>query len=136
ARFVIRIEPLLPRQKQGHQGCYWALAKQFHPDVNAGDKEAEGWTKEINRAYEILGNPDARAAYDLELARQRTKARRSFLGGAAAGTATVILTVGSHLASVETARVADRECQERNVGCKSARTRARHSTVRARRKGR
>jgi len=77
------------------KAAYRALAKQFHPDVNAGDQNAERWTKEINRAYEILGNPDARAAYDLELACRRAKARRSFLGGAAAGTATVILTVGS-----------------------------------------
>jgi curved DNA-binding protein CbpA len=77
------------------KAAYWALAKQFHPDVNAGDTDAEGWTKEINRAYEILGDTNARAAYDLELARQRAKARRSFLGGAAAGAATLILTVSS-----------------------------------------
>jgi len=77
------------------KAAYWALAKQFHPDVNVGDQEAEGWTKEINRAYEILGDADTRAAYDLELARQRAKARRSFLSGAAAGAATLILTVGS-----------------------------------------
>jgi hypothetical protein len=77
------------------KSAYWALAKQFHPDVNAGDKVAEGWTKEINRAYEILGDVDARATYDLELAHQRAKARRSFLRGAAAGAATLILTVGS-----------------------------------------
>src|SRR5262249_38251025 len=68
---------------------------QLHPDVNAGDRTAEGWTKEINRAYEILGDTDARAAYDLELARQRAKARRSFLSGAAAGAATFIITVSS-----------------------------------------
>jgi hypothetical protein len=73
------------------KAAYWTLAKQFHPDLNAGDKAAEGWTKEINRAYEILGNPDARTAYDLEMARQRTKARRSFLSGAAAGAATIVL---------------------------------------------
>jgi len=77
------------------KAAYRALAKQFHPDVNAGDQDAERWTKEINRAYEILGNPDARAAYDLELACRRAKARRSFLVAAAAGMATVILTVGS-----------------------------------------
>src|SRR5262245_35107310 len=77
------------------KAAYRALAKQFHPDVNASDQDAERWTKEIDRAYEILGSPDARAAYDLELACRRAKARRSFLVGAAAGTATVILTVGS-----------------------------------------
>jgi len=77
------------------KAAYWALAKQFHPDVNAGDKQAELWTKEINRAYEILGNPDARAAYDLDFSRQRAKARRSFWISAATGAATFMLTVGS-----------------------------------------
>jgi hypothetical protein len=77
------------------KAAYWMLAKRFHPDLNAGDKEAEGWTKEINRAYEILGNPDARAAYDLEMARQRSKARRSFLRGAVVGAATIVLTAAS-----------------------------------------
>jgi DnaJ domain len=77
------------------KAAYWALAKQFHPDVNAGDKAAEGWTKEINRAYEILGDSDARAAYDLELVGQRAKARRSFLHGTTAGiVAALILMVG------------------------------------------
>jgi hypothetical protein len=77
------------------KAAYWALAKQFHPDVNAGDKEAEGWTKEINRAYEILGDSHARAAYDLELVGQRAKARRSFLRGTTAGiAAALVLMVG------------------------------------------
>jgi hypothetical protein len=75
--------------------AYWTLAKQFHPDVNAGDKEAERWTKEINRAYEVLGDPDARAAYDLEVSRLRTKARRGFWGAAAAGAVTFILSAAS-----------------------------------------
>jgi curved DNA-binding protein CbpA len=77
------------------KAAYWALAKQIHPDVNAGDQEAERWTKEINRAYEILGDPDARAAYDLELVHQRARARRSFWRSAATGAATFILTAGS-----------------------------------------
>ena len=69
------------------KAAYWALAKQFHPDVNASDQEAEGWIKGINHAYEILGDPNARAAYDLELAGQRAEARRSFWRAAAAGAA-------------------------------------------------
>jgi curved DNA-binding protein CbpA len=75
--------------------AYWRLAKRFHPDVNAGDKEAERWTKEINRAYEVLGDPDARAAYDLESSRRRAKARRSFWSAAAAGAVTFMLTAAS-----------------------------------------
>jgi len=39
------------------------LARQYHPDVNKSP-EAEPRFKEINEAYEVLGNPEKRTAYD------------------------------------------------------------------------
>jgi len=44
--------------------AYRQLALQFHPDRNQGSKEAEERFKEITQAYEVLRDPDKRAAYD------------------------------------------------------------------------
>ncbi len=40
------------------------LARKYHPDVNHGNKEAEEKFKEINEAFQVLGNPQKKAQYD------------------------------------------------------------------------
>ena len=40
------------------------LARDFHPDANEGDSSAESKFKEVNEAYDVLGNADSRKEYD------------------------------------------------------------------------
>jgi curved DNA-binding protein len=44
--------------------AYRKLAVKFHPDKNPNNKQAEEKFKEINEAYEVLGNADKRKKYD------------------------------------------------------------------------
>lgn len=44
--------------------AYYKLAKQYHPDVNPGDKGAEDKFKEAANAYQVLSDDEQRARYD------------------------------------------------------------------------
>ncbi len=44
--------------------AYKKKAKQFHPDLNKDDPKAEERFKEVNEAYKVLGDANARSRYD------------------------------------------------------------------------
>src|SRR5579863_1688685 len=46
------------------KSAYRKLARKFHPDVNPNNKEAEARFKEINEAYQVVGDADKRKKYD------------------------------------------------------------------------
>lgn len=44
--------------------AYKKLAMKYHPDRNKGDKEAETKFKEVNEAYQVLGDAEKKKNYD------------------------------------------------------------------------
>jgi DnaJ-class molecular chaperone len=75
--------------------AYRRLARQYHPDLNAGAKknEMERKFKELNEAHEVLSDPDKRKKYDQygsqwEQAEAFQQARRQTGGGFSGGSGT------------------------------------------------
>lgn len=49
------------------KGSYRQLAKEYHPDVNAGNRSKEETFKLISEAYQVLSDEGKKASYDLSL---------------------------------------------------------------------
>jgi DnaJ-class molecular chaperone len=56
----------LEASEQDIKKAYRKLAMQYHPDRNGGKTESEERIKEINEAYQILGDEEKRKRYDLQ----------------------------------------------------------------------
>src|SRR5437773_5168240 len=46
------------------KAAYRKLARQYHPDLNPNDKEANKKFQQVNEANEVLSDPDKRKKYD------------------------------------------------------------------------
>jgi DnaJ-class molecular chaperone len=46
------------------RNAYRALAKSYHPDLNPGDASAESRFKDVQGAYDVVGDPKTRAKFD------------------------------------------------------------------------
>ena len=44
--------------------AYRKMAKQYHPDMNPGNAEAEQKFKEVNEAYSVLSDEEKKSKYD------------------------------------------------------------------------
>lgn len=59
---VLGVEPSATQAQV--RSAYRRLAREWHPDINRHSREAERNFKRLNRAYETLGDPERREAYD------------------------------------------------------------------------
>ena len=68
------------------QKAYRRRAKKSHPDLFPGDKKAENRFKDLNAAYNIIGDADKRARFDRgEIDASGTEVRQHPFGGGARG---------------------------------------------------
>ena len=121
--------------------AYRKAAKETHPDLNPGKPEAEKRFKEINAAYDIIGDADKRKRYDAgeidETGAERQPERhfyreyaeadpnmryapaRSFGRRAAATAGPISTTTSSPISSAGAAKAATSACRPRTSAIRS-----------------
>lgn len=68
--------------ESGLQKAFRKMAKKYHPDLHPGDKKSEDRFKEVNAAYDIVGDAAKRARFDRgEIDGNGTEIRRNPFGG-------------------------------------------------------
>jgi curved DNA-binding protein CbpA len=79
---------------QAIKTAFRELAKEYHPDINLGDREAEDRIKEINYAYTVLSDFNRRAAYDGEISAAAARTRKTaFMNAAMVAAGFLALTI-------------------------------------------
>jgi tetratricopeptide (TPR) repeat protein len=73
------------------RAAYRRAAKAHHPDLNAGDKDAEQSFRQIAAAYEVLKDPQQRGAYDVSLRNRRFGMTASVFAGLMTGAGLVAI---------------------------------------------
>ena len=68
------------------KSAYRKLAKKYHPDLNKDNPEAAAKFKEINEAYEVLGDPQKKSNYD-QYGSAEGPSANDFFGGRQGGSA-------------------------------------------------
>lgn len=81
---VLQVDP--EAEEEVIAAAYRRLARKYHPDTATG-AEAVGRMQAINAAWELIGDPRRRAAFDRQRALQEAMSRGSAGGGGAPGEA-------------------------------------------------
>jgi len=80
------------------KSAFRKMAMKYHPDRNPDDKLAETRFKEINEAYEVLRDPQKRAAYD-QLAMLLSKMAAVSVAVRRAASAAAVFPISSRISS-------------------------------------
>ena len=95
----------LPREasQEDIRKAHRKLVRKYHPDANPEDPQAEGRFKEIQRAYEVLSNPEKRHEHDKRFhtsSRESSSRPRARTGERARGGSTYTVDLSELLAKL------------------------------------